>query len=328
MAIVRDGDAAALPAPGVDGEGSLADLVHQTAMYYEDRLSGQGLSRVVVAARDVGARRHRRSADARPRARAALGQADRRDRPARPVRDRRRECHRRRAAPPSPRRSACCCANGWRDDAADQPRHPAVLQRAPRPLAARPAPLSLVVAFTAFNVSAYLRLSGRQAASAADAARDEAMARTLTARAATARRAHRRQEPRAHHRRRRPRPTASSTRARSRGRRCSTTSRRRCRRRDARRDHADASVPTARRCGSPSLGRTVEASTPSSSSSKRPTASTNVQPSSENVTEDGLFETQVDWPLPGDGAAAAPDRPPTPPGRRRRRRRPGRQGAR
>ena len=45
----------------------------------------------------------------------------------------------------------------------------------------------LVVAFTAFNVSEYLRLSGRQGGLAADAARDEAMARTLTARAAEAR---------------------------------------------------------------------------------------------------------------------------------------------
>jgi len=46
----------------------------------------------------------------------------------------------------------------------------------------------LVLAFTAFNVSEYLRLSGRQGGLAADAARDEAMARTLAARAAEARR--------------------------------------------------------------------------------------------------------------------------------------------
>jgi Tfp pilus assembly PilM family ATPase len=31
------------------GEGSLADLVHQTAMYYQDRLSGSGFARVVLA---------------------------------------------------------------------------------------------------------------------------------------------------------------------------------------------------------------------------------------------------------------------------------------
>jgi Tfp pilus assembly PilM family ATPase len=32
-----------------DSEGTLADLVHQTAMYYEDRLQGAGLARVVLA---------------------------------------------------------------------------------------------------------------------------------------------------------------------------------------------------------------------------------------------------------------------------------------
>ena len=46
----------------------------------------------------------------------------------------------------------------------------------------------VVLAFTAFNVSEYLRLSGRQGGLAADAARDETMARTLTARAAEVRR--------------------------------------------------------------------------------------------------------------------------------------------
>jgi Tfp pilus assembly PilM family ATPase len=32
-----------------DADGTLADLVHQTAMYYEDRLKGDGLSRVILA---------------------------------------------------------------------------------------------------------------------------------------------------------------------------------------------------------------------------------------------------------------------------------------
>jgi Tfp pilus assembly PilM family ATPase len=40
-----------------ESDGTLADLVHQTAMYYEDRLQGAGLSRVVLAgASDSGAR--------------------------------------------------------------------------------------------------------------------------------------------------------------------------------------------------------------------------------------------------------------------------------
>lgn len=46
----------------------------------------------------------------------------------------------------------------------------------------------LVVLATVYNVSEYLRLSGRQGGLAADAARDEAMARTLQARATDARR--------------------------------------------------------------------------------------------------------------------------------------------
>ena len=32
-----------------EGEGTLADLIHQTAMYYEDRLRGTGFARVVIA---------------------------------------------------------------------------------------------------------------------------------------------------------------------------------------------------------------------------------------------------------------------------------------
>ena len=55
MAIVRDGALLLFRHRPVDGgEGSLSDLGHQTAMYYEDRLNGRGLTRAVVAARDVG----------------------------------------------------------------------------------------------------------------------------------------------------------------------------------------------------------------------------------------------------------------------------------
>jgi Type IV pilus assembly protein PilM len=39
---------------GPDSDGSLADLVHQTAMYYEDRLSGAGFDRVFLAGGAVG----------------------------------------------------------------------------------------------------------------------------------------------------------------------------------------------------------------------------------------------------------------------------------
>jgi Tfp pilus assembly PilM family ATPase len=55
MVIVRDGALLLFRHRPIDGDGSLADLGHQTTMYYEDRLNGQGLARAVVAARDVGA---------------------------------------------------------------------------------------------------------------------------------------------------------------------------------------------------------------------------------------------------------------------------------
>jgi type IV pilus assembly protein PilM len=54
MAIVRDGALLLFRHRPMEGEGSLSDLGHQTAMYYEDRLNGRGLSRAVLAARDIG----------------------------------------------------------------------------------------------------------------------------------------------------------------------------------------------------------------------------------------------------------------------------------
>ena len=36
-------------APAEESEGTLADLIHQTAMYYEDRLNGSGIARVWLA---------------------------------------------------------------------------------------------------------------------------------------------------------------------------------------------------------------------------------------------------------------------------------------
>jgi type IV pilus assembly protein PilM len=54
MAIVRDGALLLFRHRPAEGEGSLSDLGHQTAMYYEDRLGGRGLARAVIAVRDVG----------------------------------------------------------------------------------------------------------------------------------------------------------------------------------------------------------------------------------------------------------------------------------
>jgi Tfp pilus assembly PilM family ATPase len=49
MAILRGSHLVFFRNRGADGEAGLADLVHQTSMYYEDRLSGGGFSRVVLA---------------------------------------------------------------------------------------------------------------------------------------------------------------------------------------------------------------------------------------------------------------------------------------
>lgn len=49
IAILRGGDLMVFRSRVADNEGTLADLVHQTAMYYEDRLKGAGLSRVLIS---------------------------------------------------------------------------------------------------------------------------------------------------------------------------------------------------------------------------------------------------------------------------------------
>lgn len=49
LAVVRGGDVIFFRNRSTAGEAELADLVHQTAMYHEDRLGGGGFSRVVLA---------------------------------------------------------------------------------------------------------------------------------------------------------------------------------------------------------------------------------------------------------------------------------------
>lgn len=71
IAIVRDGTVIFFRHRGAEGDESLADLVHQTTMYYEDRLAGRGFGRVVVAGATngpdgaTGAEAMRRSLEAR-----------------------------------------------------------------------------------------------------------------------------------------------------------------------------------------------------------------------------------------------------------------------
>jgi Tfp pilus assembly PilM family ATPase len=49
IAILRGEDLMFFRSRGSESEGTLADLVHQTAMYYEDRLQGAGFSRVMLS---------------------------------------------------------------------------------------------------------------------------------------------------------------------------------------------------------------------------------------------------------------------------------------
>jgi Tfp pilus assembly protein PilN len=178
----------------------------------------------------------------------------------------------------------------------------------------------LVVAFTAFNVGEYLRLSGRQGGLEADAARDEAMARTLTARAAEAR-----QRIDA---KRLERISAQAAEANGiiDARTFSWT---------ALFDDIEATLPPTVMLTSitPSIepdgatvrltvvGRTVEAIDTFIERLEATTRFENVQPSTEVVTEDGLFETLVTGRYlnapPAAAPAATPAAPPSP----------GRQGA-
>ena len=48
IAIMRGGDVIFFRNKGEGEDDALADLVHQTTMYYQDRLSGQGFARVLL----------------------------------------------------------------------------------------------------------------------------------------------------------------------------------------------------------------------------------------------------------------------------------------
>jgi hypothetical protein len=177
-----------------------------------------------------------------------------------------------------------------------------------------------VLAFTAFNVSEYLRLSGRQGGLAADAARDEAMARTLTLRAADVRR---RIDAKTLAR-------ISAQAAEANGiidaRTFSWT---------ALFDDIEATLPPTVMLTTitPSigpdgatvrltvLGRTVDAIDTFIERLEATTRFENVQPASENVTDDGLFQTLVTGRyLAAPSPAVPPAAPAAPPA-------PGRKGA-
>jgi Tfp pilus assembly PilM family ATPase len=58
IAILRGADLMFFRSRGAETEGTLADLVHQTAMYYEDRLQGAGFSRVMLSGASNASSQH------------------------------------------------------------------------------------------------------------------------------------------------------------------------------------------------------------------------------------------------------------------------------
>ena len=50
LAVIRDGCLILFRSRHSEGDGTLADLVHQTTMYYEDRLQGSGFQRAFLTA--------------------------------------------------------------------------------------------------------------------------------------------------------------------------------------------------------------------------------------------------------------------------------------
>ena len=149
LAVVRGGDLVFFRNRGAAGPAELADLVHQTAMYHEDRLGGGGFTRVVMAGAALRGPEQaewiRRSLEER------LGSKIE-------SLDFRTRCRSEIGSPSAPscsmrlrRRSACFCARGSRDrytpqargsgrtmaNSAPQSLQSPVLQRARRPPADR-----------------------------------------------------------------------------------------------------------------------------------------------------------------------------------------------
>ena len=301
MAIVRDGALLLFRHRPVDGEGSLSDLGHQTAMYYEDRLGGRGLSRAVIAARDVGPG-VRGDLQALGRAiEQRVGKADRGDRSAGAGADRRRERQRRRARRHRRAgRRAAAGAGGMTMLRTNLATRPFYNERLVHWLIGGAAVAGASRSRPSTSANTCASRAGR-AAWPRTPRRDEAMARTLTARAAEARR---RIDAKSLER-------ISAQAAEANGiidaRTFSWT---------ALFDDIEATLPPTVMLTSITptigpdgatvrltvLGRTVEAIDTFIERLEATTRFENVQPSSEIVTEEGLFQTHGDGPLP-DGAA-------------------------
>ena len=156
LAVIRDGHLIFYRTRGEESEGSIADLVHQTAMYYEDRLSGQRFDGVLLAGGSTAAGadhlRQRVVRTARPRGRLGRSVPGRVADAWAARRPRWPTCWR--------RRSACWCAQGTgalavlRGNLATRPFYN---ERLVRVLLA--AALAAAAAWTAVNVANLVSLS-------------------------------------------------------------------------------------------------------------------------------------------------------------------------
>ena len=87
IVIMRGGDVIFFRNRPEGDEASIADLVHQTAMYYQDRLSGQRFARVFLggSGRVARRRRNRRGATSRSGLACRSSRSTRRARPRSPI---------------------------------------------------------------------------------------------------------------------------------------------------------------------------------------------------------------------------------------------------
>ena len=80
LAVMRDSALLFFRNRSEEAEGTLADLIHQTAMYYEDRLKGAGFARVLLAGRRAAGRRRSVRRDLEERLRMSVEAVDPRER--------------------------------------------------------------------------------------------------------------------------------------------------------------------------------------------------------------------------------------------------------
>ena len=169
-----------------DTDGTLADLVHQSAMYYEDRLKGAGFARVILAGAAAGRAAVGRHRSGAPQPRGTPDDAGRDRRPADGGGAHRPHLGRAGAARHAGAARRACCATGIGTGAGvirtNLSTRPFYNERAVHVWLLAIA--LAVAAATIFNVSRVMRYSRSDTQLATQASRDEARAADLRQQAA------------------------------------------------------------------------------------------------------------------------------------------------